>query len=996
MNMDVDFRDYIEKVRGAVDIVDIIGEDVQLKGSGRIVTGLSPFRTEREPSFCVYPDTQSWCDFSGGSRHGGDVFSYIQERDGVGFKEALSSLAERKGIKGPHQDEKAFLREVSQLAERRDVETLLTQAAVYYHSVLPSKIREQLYRNHYGFTDETIDELTLGYANGHLFTHFIEDLNVSRERALKTGLFVVIKGGKIEDFFNDRLVFPYWKAGQVAYFIARSTQYTGDEAWEKAKYKKLITHTDRHSYVSTTLRNDTFFGEDAIRGADQLLITEGITDAISARQAGIPCISPVTTRFRKRDTPKLLQLTKRANRVIICNDAEENGAGAAGALETASALHEAGKDVRIAVLPRPEGVGKVDVNEFLKANRPEAFQAVLKQAKRYVEHLIENIPKETPQADLKPLLTPVLEAASICENIERQAYFDTIVKRFGIGRRVLARTFKGIQAEQRRKQVEDKHAQERHLPAIQVNGRQMISLVREAGGVTVAANRARVEATGKGFVSDDEYAPPLLFRRGGSLVQLKEIPMSAPELAEISETIMYGVLARDAEWIAIDDEGEQRSTFPPKDVSRDLVAMPPKGFPQVDSVITTPVFSSKGELIVKPGLHAAENLWLQQDPTLLLAPIPKNPTPEDINQARAIIIDDLFYDFPFATNSDRANIVAALLLPFARRMVRGNTPLHVVESPSIGSGKSLLCHLISIVCTGKGSDVTTLPNQEDEMRKTLTAELMKACPMVVLDNANERRVLNSQSLAAATTSNTWRSRVLGANEIVVLPNFAMWMLTGNNPRLSSELTRRAIRIRIDPKQDRAWLRTGFKHDPITIWALEHRPKLVHAALVLIQAWIAAGKPRSQARLGSFEDWAAVMGGILEVAAIPGFIGNLEQMYADTDTDGEMWRELTRAWWAEFGDAPKRVSDLNEFCEREGLMLTVRGDGKDRSQQVRLGKALLGARDRMFGDLRLVAEKTRHGSRQYALQQEAGEQSELDLTQPRQKEEVQWEEMEQEC
>lgn len=102
----------------------------------------------------------------------------------------------------------------------------------------------------------------------------------------------------------------------------------------------------------------------------------------------------------------------------------------------------------------------------------------------------------------------------------------------------------------------------------------------------------------------------------------------------------------------------------------------------------------------------------------------------------------------------------------------------------------------------------------------------------------------------------------------------------------------------------------------------------------------------------------------------------------------MWREFTQAWWAEFGSEPKRVSELNELCENEGLMLTVRGDGADRSQQVRLGKALLGARDRMFGELRLVADRTRHRSRQYAI--EHASDDETNSTEPVEDEIDPWE------
>lgn len=241
------------------------------------------------------------------------------------FKEALHELAERAGLRRPEQNDEEYAKELARIAERREIETLLTQAAVYYRRKLPTKIRERYYEQHYGFTDETIDSLQLGWADGHLFDYFREHLGLSRAAVLKTGLFVQRPSGGVEDFFRDRLVFPYWKQGKVVYFIARRTEYTGDEVWEQAKYKKLLTHSEKHPYVSELLGNDHFYNEDAARGAEELIITEGVTDCISAMQAGLACISPVTTRFRERDLPRLLALTRAAKRVVICNDAEANG-----------------------------------------------------------------------------------------------------------------------------------------------------------------------------------------------------------------------------------------------------------------------------------------------------------------------------------------------------------------------------------------------------------------------------------------------------------------------------------------------------------------------------------------------------------------------------------------------------------------------------------------------------------------------------------------------
>ncbi|MBN1773200.1 MAG: DNA primase [Deltaproteobacteria bacterium] len=447
------FREFVEAVRGRTDVVELIGADIELRPSGKTLKGLSPFHTETHPSFVVWPDTQTWHDFSNGGGLGGDVFSYLQEREKCGFKEALFALAERTGIRRPDQDDEQYQREVALLVERRDVERLLGQAAAHYHRVLPTKIREEWFRSHYGFTDETIDGLLLGWADGHLFDHVREGLGVGRELALKTGLFVVVAGGHIEDFFCDRLVFPYWRNGHVVYFIARSTQFTGDEEWEKAKYKKLLTHSEKHAYVSPTVGNDYFYNEDAARGAEELVVTEGVTDCISAMQAGLACISPVTTRFRERDLPKLLGLTRWAKKIVICNDAESSGAGEAGAIETAAALHREGRDVRIALLPRPDGADKIDLNEFLKAHTPDELGAVLAAARRYPEHLIERIPHSTAPADLTALLRPVLEAIATAVPLERDGYLDTIGKRFGIKRRTLGQLLRQLMPKERSEKV---------------------------------------------------------------------------------------------------------------------------------------------------------------------------------------------------------------------------------------------------------------------------------------------------------------------------------------------------------------------------------------------------------------------------------------------------------------------------------------------------------------------------------------------------------------
>ena len=133
-------------------------------------------------------------------------------------------------------------------------------------------------------------------------------------------------------------------------------------------------------------------------------------------------------------------------------------------------------------------------------------------------------------------------------------------------------------------------------------------------------------------------------------------------------------------------------------------------------------------------------------------------------------------------------------------------------------------------------------------------------------------------------------------------------------------------------------------------------------------------PLSDKQLGSFEEWVGVIGGVLEVAGVPSFLDNLDELYQRTNAERAAWSELAMAWIAAFGSEAKRVSEINELCERRELMTSQRGDGNERSQQSRLGRLLAAARDRVYCGLRLtlVEDQGRHKGRMYALVRVSGE------------------------
>jgi hypothetical protein len=341
------------------------------------------------------------------------------------------------------------------------------------------------------------------------------------------------------------------------------------------------------------------------------------------------------------------------------------------------------------------------------------------------------------------------------------------------------------------------------------------------------------------------------------------------------------------------------------------------------------------------------------------------PTPDDLSAARHLLLHDLLLDFPFACESDRAHVVAALLLQFVRDLILGTTPIHLVESPTPGTGKGLLADLISLVFLGRCCQPTTISREEDESRKKITSLLLRGQPIILLDNV--RGALESSQIASAITAETWSDRILGQSRMVDLPNRATWVVTANNPRLSLEIARRCLRIRLDSKTDRPWQRAGFRHPKLREWVLENRSRLIWALLVLVRAWIAEGRPKGDKTLGSFESYAEVVGGILGSAGIPGFLVDTEQLYEQADTEGREWREFTAVWWQMHQDTWASAGDLHKVAMDRDLLLQVLGDKNEKSQKIRLGIALRGARDRHFGNFRIESEDDKaSGAARYRL------------------------------
>jgi len=457
--------------------------------------------------------------------------------------------------------------------------------------------------------------------------------------------------------------------------------------------------------------------------------------------------------------------------------------------------------------------------------------------------------------------------------------------------------------------------------------------------------------------------PPRLFRFGAVPVRIdRPDDDHVPVAQTLDENRLSHELARSAHWFKETEKAGVRPAAPPMRTIKDMLAAPSYPFPPLLSIVQAPTFAKDGSLHSTPGYNPATRSFYAPPAGLEIPAVSERPTSEDVERARNFVLDDLIGQFEFISIAERANALTVFFEPYVRNLIAGGTPLRLFEAPTAGVGKGLLAAVLVQPAVGRRINLVTLAGNEEEMRKALTAQLLAAPEVVLFDNIS--RPIDSGILAATLTAEWWSDRRLGSNDMIHVPVRCLWLATGNNPTMSTEIARRTVRIRLDPKVDRPWQRVGFKHEDLRSWAEENRGRLIWAALTIVRAWLNQGAPKSKKRLGSFEQWAAVMGGILESAGIEGFLDNLDEFYEVADTEGAIWRQFVGAWFEKFGEQETGAAELFEIAlSTEGFDL---GKGGERAQRTSFGMRLGKQRDRVIGDYRIMQTRTVQRAKRWRL------------------------------
>jgi len=459
-------------------------------------------------------------------------------------------------------------------------------------------------------------------------------------------------------------------------------------------------------------------------------------------------------------------------------------------------------------------------------------------------------------------------------------------------------------------------------PSIFVNQSQLRDKVSQALVALVKANN-----------------PAFLFCRGGILTRLRNNDEPI-QLEELDDAGLFSELSEAADWYKYSRNGEELDVDPPANLVRGVRGSRHLPFPIIDAIVRAPFFTPEGTLITTSGYHPDARVYLalegELERQLDALVLPDRPTPEEVSSARAILLDELFHNFPFVDEASRAHAVALTLLPLVRKMIDGPTPNHAVTAPGQGqgTGKGLL---VEAACTPGLGEIAAIPEtrDDDELRKLLLAILIEGSPIALLDN--RKHEINSGVLAAVLTARQWQDRILGKSKTARLNVLTTWVITGNALRLSGEMARRTISIRLNANMPDPWKRTGFKHE-LPGWAHEHRADLIRACIILVRNWLALGRPPGTRTLGSYEAWARLMGGIIEAAAIPGFLAETAQSSEDhsDDQDANRWNPLITGWWEQYREQPRTPKDLLDLATE---LVPETEKSNERGRTTRLGNSL---------------------------------------------------------
>ncbi len=361
-------NDDISKIKEKIDVVDLISEYIQLKPAGINHKGLCPIHHEKSPSFMVNRERQSWHCFGCGK--GGDIFSFIQELEGMEFRDALKFLADKAGVQLSRTGSSV------ETSQKNRIKAINHEAAKFFHYILtklPQSKSAEDYLINRGLSRDTIQAWQIGFVPDQwdLLVKYLLKKGHAIDDILASGLAIKKEGVDARsmrgfyDRFRGRIMFPIWDAHDtVVGFTGRvlvETEHSGG---------KYVNTPQTMLYDKSRVLFGLNKAKREIKAKDLIVMVEGQMDVIACHQAGMTNV--VATSGTALTEHQIALLKRYSNNIALSFDGDV--AGVAAAKRGIDLLIEAGMNVK--VIEIPEGQGK-DPDECIKKNKETWFAAVV-------------------------------------------------------------------------------------------------------------------------------------------------------------------------------------------------------------------------------------------------------------------------------------------------------------------------------------------------------------------------------------------------------------------------------------------------------------------------------------------------------------------------------------------------------------------------------------------------------------------------------------------
>jgi DNA primase len=374
-------RDTIDRVRDAVDMVELVNGKTDLRRVGSRWTGLCPFHDERTPSFSVNPEDKLYYCF--GCGEGGDAFKFVQQTEALEFQEAVELLAERFNVRVEREEDDPRAEQRRRRRER--LHTLLDRAATFYASYLKSSSEAKPARDYLasrGLSEEVLSEFRVGYSPSAWDRMLLgaRQGGFTEEELIAAGLAQRGRGGGLYDRFRGRIMFPLADArGRVLCFGARQMA--------EERGPKYLNTSENDLYH----KGRQLFGIDVARKeamkSGRFVVVEGYTDVLALHQAGIrEAVAIMGTAMTQEQLAELAKVgdSNRRGAVYLALDADR--AGREAMLRAARLAEDRGVDLR--VVDMPEGTDPADL---AREEGSAAFQERMGRATPMIEFQVRRV-----------------------------------------------------------------------------------------------------------------------------------------------------------------------------------------------------------------------------------------------------------------------------------------------------------------------------------------------------------------------------------------------------------------------------------------------------------------------------------------------------------------------------------------------------------------------------------------------------------------------------